>query len=127
MTDVSAYSAQCVRVKELWVSLREARKRLQEMELQLVGEWHKTNGQPLVVVSDAVPATIKIHEQSRRLPLTQKDLSTKLVECLSERFGKQVPTAGIAEFAQTVTKRIWSERRTRTEKKVRMKFNANGV
>ena len=127
MTDVSAYSAKCLHVKELVKSLRDAREQLREMELQLVGEWHKTNGQPLVVVSDRVPATIKVHEHSRRLPLTQKDLSTKLVECLSERFGHEVPTAGIAEFAQTVTKRIWSERRTRTERKVRMKFNANNA
>ena len=91
------------------------------METQLIGECRKSS-HPLSVVSETVPAIMHIHEHRRRLPLTEKDLLSKLVECLRERFGHEVPTNGIAEFAQTVTRRIWSERRVKLDQKVFLMF-----
>jgi len=114
MTDVSVYTNKKREVQDLYHALHNARIELKRMEICLIEEWKRTS-QPFRVISDSIPVRIKVQERHRRIPLTQNDLGTKIAECLFERFGAQVPPAEITEFAQTVTKRIWSERRIRRE------------
>jgi hypothetical protein len=122
MTDVSRYSGLKQKATELYKSLAAVRKEIRNIEEQMLLEITRTQ-QPLSVTADNRTALIRVQDRRRRLPLTEAHLKDKLRECLTERFGTTVSPDSIAEFAVSISKRIWSERRIKTDQKISMKMS----
>lgn len=88
------------------------------MEQRMIQEMTSTQSPMLTVVSDSRPGTIKLQDRTRRVPLSEVDLQSKLQACLHELFGQQVTMTKIQEFSISIAHRIWSERRVKCEQRV---------
>jgi hypothetical protein len=123
MTDVSHYSGLKQKALMLYKELSKVRKEIKVVEDQMILEVQRTQG-PLTVTADNRKAVIRVQDRCRRVPLTEADLKEKLSACLIERFGATVALDSIAEFALTIAKRIWSERRVKQERRVSLKISS---
>ena len=119
MTDISEYTTLKRHAKELYLNLKSIREQIRQMEGRMLTEIQQTQ-RPIAVVSNNTRGIVKLLDRSRRLPLTKNDLKDKLKECLKEKF-QNVSHDSIEEFAESISQRIWSERRVKREQRVAFK------
>jgi hypothetical protein len=122
MADVLRYCELKTQAQELFSALTKVRKEINAFELQVIERAKQTQQSLVSVVVQNRQAVIRVHNRSRRLPLTEEDLRLKLCKCLVERF-KNVDSDELSKFSFALARRIWSERRTKNEPKVTMKLS----
>jgi hypothetical protein len=120
MNDVTEYSHLRQKALSLFRTLKGVRSQIRTMEQRMIQEMTTTQNNILSVTSENRYGFIKLHDRTRRLPLTEVDLKTKLRDCLHEKF-PQVEIQKIEEFAVSISNRIWAERRTKRDQKVSLK------
>lgn len=119
MTDITEYTTLKRQAKELYTNLKQVRDQIKQMESRMLVEIQQTQ-RPLTVIAENRRGIIRLQDRSRRLPLTQLDLKDKLKDCLREKF-HNVANDSIEDFAESISKRIWSERRVKREQRVSFK------
>jgi uncharacterized protein YigA (DUF484 family) len=119
--DVSTYTALKQSACRLYTELKTIRAQIHTMEQQMIQEMEKTQSPIMSVTTDNKQGIIKLHDRTRRLPLTESDLKEKLRDCLRAQFGHNVPK--IEEFSVAIAHRIWSERRVKREQKIVLRVN----
>jgi len=118
MTNVTEYTNLKKKASGLYTALKAVRMEIHAMEQRMIQEMTATQSPMLSVISDSRPGIIKIQDRTRRVPLSELDLQTKLQACLHELFGQQVTMPKIQEFSISISGRIWAERRVKCDQKV---------
>lgn len=121
MADITKYDDLQKHKLELNRQLRQVRMDIKTFETQMIQEMQKKNQPLLTVQVRNVPSIVRLSTRTRRVQLTEADLRRQLQICLHDQFGSQVQDASIEEFATTMSRRIWSERRVKNDQKISIK------
>lgn len=122
MTDVVKYLEVKSQAKKLFMELKDIRQRIRLMEQQMVDRLKSSNQSSVSVVVHDRPATLRVMDRTRRVPLTESDLKERLRDCLMERFKDSTSEQSINEFAVSMGSKIWSTRRIKREEKLSLKM-----
>jgi hypothetical protein len=121
MADITKYDDLQKLKLELNRQLRQVRLDIKTFEAQMIQEMQNKNQPLLSVQVRSVPSIVRLSTRTRRVQLTETDLRRQLQVCLQDQFGSQVQKASIEEFAATMSRRIWSERRVKNDQKISVK------
>ena len=121
MTDITKYADLQKLKSDLNIQLRQVRLDIKTFETQMIQEMEHNNQPLLSVQVRNVPSIVHLRTHSRRVQLTEADLKRQLQMCLQEQFGAQVQQENIEKFATAMSRRIWSERRVKNDRKISIK------
>ena len=119
--------------KGLYKELQAVRAQIREMEAAMCKHCEDRNvGMVPIEIPDGGGAPtrgyLRVHDRTRKLPLSQADVITKLTDCLMQRFGKDngIHDDDIRRFAHETAKSIWDGRRVKRSQGITVKLQVAG-